>query len=334
MAKEPLTPVELAEIERLASQVKVGTSYALLGLDQRAATADVESAYRDFVRAWHPDRFFSRDAGSLMSVIDLNFVEVTRAYRSLRDPGKRSLYDRELRDRRVVVAQVGTPDREDRVGFEVKLERGPAGAARVTGGSAVVVPPPAPSRAAESLNRLRAQIVEQSNRAKGYSEAGLKDYNEGRFASAESVLYLAMQYDTANSTYGDLFKRAQTKARQARGQAFLALASQTETYGNPRDAITNYRKAVECDPEEGTSYFRLAELLRKVEEDPREALALLRKAVQKEPRNVDYRIALAGMYRTLNLGQNAVREAQAAHDLEPRNPKAVALLKELKAGGG
>lgn len=334
MAKEPLTPVELAEIERLEGQVKAGTYYALLGLDQRAATADVESAYRDFVRAWHPDRFFSRETGSMSSAIDLNFVEVTRAYRTLREPAKRSLYDGELRNKRVVVAPVGAPDRDDRAGFEMKVERKPGGAVRITGVSAPVVQPPAPSRAAEAMNRLRTQILDQTTRAKGYYEAGLEDFNQGRWASAESALYLAMRYDTVNATYGDLFKRAQTKARQARGQAFFALASQTETYGNQRDAIANYRKAVECEPEEGAAYFRLGQLLRQHDEDPREVLALLRKSVQKEPRNVDYRLALAEMYRTLKLGQNAMREVQAALEAEPRNPKALALFKQLKAVGG
>lgn len=353
MAKAPLNPVELAAIERVEKQTRTGTYYGMLGLDLRASKHDVESAYREYVRDWHPDRFFSRDAKDIMPIIDNNFVEVTRAYKTLRDDGKRAVYDADLREQGITVAEVGGVARDERVGFEVKTDRTPSGNSKVSALSEVrltpsVTPsvarsaaaaaappsPPAPqppSPTNVAVNKLRSQIAEQLARAKAYYEAGLEDFNAGRYSKAESGLYLAMRYDARNQTYADLFKQAQHKALQLRCVTLVSMGQQAEQYGNTRDALSNYRKAVECEPDEGMAYFRLAQLQRQQEEEPRECLALLRKAVQKEPKRAEFRIALGGLYQELNMGQNALREAQAAVELEPRNDKAKSLLKQLKA---
>ncbi len=356
MAKAPLNPVELAAIERVEKQTRTGTYYGLLGLDLRASKHDVESAYREYVRDWHPDRFFSRDAKDILPVIDNNFVEVTRAYKTLRDDSKRTIYDADLREQGITVAEVGGVARDERVGFEVKRERTPSGTSNVSAlsdvrfstrsvtplGAHTVAPaaPPAPppppvpqppSPTNVAVNKLRSQIAEQLARAKAYYDAGLEDFNAGRYSKAESGLYLAMRYDARNQTYADLFKQAQHKALQLRCVTLVSMGQQAEQYGNTRDALANYRKAVECEPDEGVAYFRLAQLQRQQEEEPRECLALLRKAVQKEPKRAEFRIALGELYNELKMGQNALREAQAAVELEPRNEKAKSLLKLLKA---
>ena len=105
MAKTPLTSVERSAIARLQREATSGTFYGLLLVDGRATSEEVEAAYRDYVRDWHPDRFFSRDAASHAEAIDDLFVQVTRAYKTLRDGKKRAVYDADLGSRGVVVAQ-------------------------------------------------------------------------------------------------------------------------------------------------------------------------------------------------------------------------------------
>jgi len=346
MSRTPLTPAEHEAIDRLSRLVREGSLYTLLGLDQRATRDDVETAYRTAVREWHPDRFFSRDAADRMEAIEDNFVEITRAYKTLRDNTKRGVHDAELCSRGVSVPESGVA-REERVGFEVQIERRPtaAGAARPTismaqplGAAAprAAEPQPAPPAPAQSLAaaaaaRRRGQLSEQLARAADYYKAGLEDFNAGRFSKAESSLYLAMRYDSRNATYSDLFKQTQIKAKQARAGTFVNLGIQAEQFGSAKDALTNYRKAVECEPEEGVAYFRLAKLVRSQEEDTREALNLLRKAAMKEPKNAEFRLALAELYVELKMEQNALREAQAAAEADPKNDRARALAKQLRA---
>jgi DnaJ domain/SprT-like family len=61
--------------------------YALLGVDPGATTAQIKSAYRKLAKHYHPDVNDSGDAAE-------KFREITEAYDTLTDPGRRRRYDR------------------------------------------------------------------------------------------------------------------------------------------------------------------------------------------------------------------------------------------------
>jgi tetratricopeptide (TPR) repeat protein len=94
--KRPLTPEEVRFIRDMSRASTSGTLYEVLGVHGESTAAEIENAFMELARRWHPDRFYSRDTADLASVIDENFATATRAYRTLRDSLKRSAYDREL----------------------------------------------------------------------------------------------------------------------------------------------------------------------------------------------------------------------------------------------
>ena len=61
--------------------------YVLLGVSREASEAEIKKAYRKLAMEYHPDRNGSPDA-------EARFKEITEAYEVLRDPQKRSAYDR------------------------------------------------------------------------------------------------------------------------------------------------------------------------------------------------------------------------------------------------
>src|SRR5579864_8674524 len=62
--------------------------YLLLGVDRRASPAEITSAYRRAARQTHPDSRPDEPSGAE------RFKAVTDAYETLRDPSRRSEYDR------------------------------------------------------------------------------------------------------------------------------------------------------------------------------------------------------------------------------------------------
>ncbi len=336
MQKTPLTADERLAIQRVEQLAQGGTYYAVLGLDRSCARDDVEQAYREYVREWHPDRFYSREAGELMAVVEENFVNITRAYKTLREPNKRAVYDSDLAQKGIEVEKVAPRAKEDAVpGFEVKIDRGSAGP-RIAATDGVPRPapaqPPQPPRPQppSAMSKIKAQIAEQLARAANYYNTGLDDFKAGRFAKAEGALYLATRYDPRNAAYADLFHQAQVKARQARGATYVLLAQQAEQYQNVKDAMANYRKAIECDPEGGVAFARLGYLVKTHDDDPREAINLLRRAVGTEPDNPDFRVMLAEMYAEQKMEANALRELHAALEINPRHAGAREAQKRIR----
>jgi molecular chaperone DnaJ len=65
----------------------VSDFYVLLGVSRECSEAELKKAYRKLAMEYHPDRNSSPDA-------EARFKEITEAYEVLRDPQKRSAYDR------------------------------------------------------------------------------------------------------------------------------------------------------------------------------------------------------------------------------------------------
>lgn len=342
--RRPLTSEEEGRIRALSRARTDGTLYDVLGLRSDAAVEEIEAAYYELARQWHPDRFYSRDTGDLGSAIEENFVAATRAFRTLRDPLKRQAYHRELGIQGRVVVTAPPPPKPEPVlnrslNKEVKAgETSPGGTPVYETGLSrprrVAAPPPPPPppkpKAPAAVDRIRQQVAEQLVRARQYYDSGKADFDAGRYAKAEGALYLAMKFDPRNTDYAALHEQAAARAREGKARAFIAEAEQEERYQRPKEAMAAYQKAIECDPPEGLAYYRVGMLLKVHEKDDRGALGFLRKAVQKEPNKLPYRMALAEMYETLGLSANAAREVAAVLAVDPKHEAAKAMAKRLR----
>ena len=94
--------------------------------------------------------------------------------------------------------------------------------------------------------------------------------------------------------------------------------------------MENYKKATECDPEEGVAHYRFGLLLKDFSGDARGALQQFRQAVLKEPQNVRYRVALAELYIGEGMTRNAIREYQKVLEIEPKHKDAKSALRKLR----
>lgn len=83
----------------VADPITSVTYYEVLGVERRATSEDVRSAYRVRSHMFHPDKYATYPEplrGQLMTEASKEFKKLTAAYDVLRDPARRAVYDRQL----------------------------------------------------------------------------------------------------------------------------------------------------------------------------------------------------------------------------------------------
>ena len=173
-------------------------------------------------------------------------------------------------------------------------------------------------------------MVEQLQKARKHYRDGKAAYDEGNMVKASSSLQLAVSYDPRNESYKKLFDEVKVLARKSMVQAHITAAENAESFQNPREALANYRKAIELGTENPAPFYRLAVLMQVYEDDPKGALNHLRDAVKLAPKNLDYRMALGKLYMELGHGLNAKREFQYILHVDKGHSEAKGMLKKLR----
>ncbi len=86
-------PDERAEaIRQAALRILPGSYFGALGVDIAATPDEIERAWQEAARAWHPDAFASHELGELEELLVQILDKVNAAYRVLSNPEKRRAY--------------------------------------------------------------------------------------------------------------------------------------------------------------------------------------------------------------------------------------------------
>ncbi len=341
MAAPDLTPEQQQDLDRLYAQAEAQDLYGLLGVHGDSDANEIQASYYALSRKWHPDRFFRKELGEYAERLEIVFVMITQAYKTLTDPMKRRQFDREDRARQEREAEAAraearrnptaegqptrTAPRRRRDGRESVRERLARNAEKRSASSKA-----AGRRIRQRMEaQVRGRLADQLRKARTFYETGKQDMEAGRVIKAAGAFELAVQYDPRNDEYREQLEIAKTQAKGARIVQLVLQGEQAESYQQVKQAIHSYRQAVELGPTDGKVYHRLGHLVRLDENDEREALALFRDAVKFSPNVVEYRMSLAELYQELGLKLNARREYQAVLELDKTHEGAKAGLKSL-----
>jgi len=335
MANEPLTDAERSSLDRLHQHAKEGNHFGMLGVSPDGDAATVQAAYYQLSREWHPDRHFRRELGPYKEKLEFVFVHITKAYKTLSDPDQRRRYER---DNKAIVAMAREDAKSPRV---TKSAEAPAPrkkrrrkltpeerAARERARERMARKKMDPRTRA--LHKLREQARGRNSRAKRYFDQGQADYQEGNIAKAVSSLHLACQFDETNKEYRALYELARSEASSSASVQFMQAGESAESFQNFKEAMHHYQRACDQNPADGLPYFRLANLVLRIEQDNRKALGLLRSAASKSPKNVEIRLKLADLYADLNMGLNARREYQTVLKIDKNNDRAKSGLRNVR----
>ncbi len=328
-----LSPEETTAIDALWTIAQNGDHYEILGITEDADRSDVQRAFYELSRKWHPDRYFRQELGIYQERIELLFVAITEAYRTLSNDAARFTYDMELekkpakarRRARLARAQAPTADTPDGT---PAADPTPTRRARP---SATRRSDARRKRAIEAAkSQMRDEIRGRRRRAAKLFQEGQAAIEAGNIIKAASALGMACTYDPKNAEYAKLAATAKKQARLIQSKQLIGVAETSESYGNWREALSSWQKAIEFGTLEPRAHYRAGVLTKRVEEDNRGALTALREAVRLAPDVAEYRLTLGELYQELGLGLNARRQAEAVLKVDKTNTKAKELLKDTK----
>jgi curved DNA-binding protein CbpA len=342
MGNNTLTDDERDALKRLHGYAQEGNHYRLLNVPPDADTDAVRAAYYQVSREWHPDRHYRRDLGDLGGSIEFIFSRITKAYKILGDPEARRQYNR---DNKAVVAAA----KADHDAAQKKARRAKAAAASGNMDEKPkrrkkLTPEERAARLrarkrmerrsndprAQALKDLRKKMKGQASRAQRYYDQGKADYDADNVSKAVASLHLACQFDKNNHEFRALYELAKSEVATTMAVQFVQAGESAESFQNFKEALYNYQRACEQNPKDGLPYFRLAQLVLRLEQDSRKALDLLRSAASKSPRDVNIRLALADLYVEIGMGLNARREYETVLEMDKGNSRAKTGLRSVR----
>jgi curved DNA-binding protein CbpA len=86
-------------LEAIAARMDQFTYYDLLQVQRDAQPKDIQKAYRDCTRNYHPDRFFQSGDPSLPEIAKKVYKRMVEAYMTLKNHSKRKEYDELLKEK-------------------------------------------------------------------------------------------------------------------------------------------------------------------------------------------------------------------------------------------
>jgi curved DNA-binding protein CbpA len=331
MAANPLSEAEISELTRLYTFAKARDYYRLLGLHPDAEQAEIQAAFYQLSRDWHPDCYFRRALGENATKLESLFVHITKAYKVLGDKNTRRRYHRDNKEI-IAIARAVPPPKATESSSDPPPERPrkkrPRTAAEKAARARIAQKRADPR--ARALQQLRAQVKGRSTRARRYFKQGQEDYQAGNVAKAVSSLHLAVQFEPKNVEYRALYELARSETSTSMAVQFVQAGESAENFQNFKEAMHNYQRAIEQDPDDGLPFYRLAALMLRVGQDKRGALTHLRSAAGKSPRNIEIRLALADLYADLGMGLNARREYQTVLAMDKTNTRAKSGMRNVR----
>ncbi len=335
MSSNSLTEQELADLDRLHKHASDGNHYALLGLNPDAKTSDIQAAYYQLSRDWHPDRHFRRNIGDTAQKLEFVFVQITKAYKTLSNDDARRKYHR---DNKAIITLAREQSRQQKTSTKTAASTESDPERRKRSRKRTAAEKAARQRMSQrradprtrALKKLRDQVKGRSTRARRYFQQGQEDYDAGNISKAVSSLHLAVQFDPQNSDYRALYELARSEASTNLSVQYIQAGESAESFQNYREAMHNYQRACEQNPDDGLPFYRLAMLILKIEQDKRKALTQLRTAANKSPKNIEIRLSLAELYADLGMNLNAKREYQTVLEVDKNNARARSGMRNVR----
>lgn len=174
-----LDVTELAELDRLASQMKQMDYFEILRVPRTASPAEIKAAFYRWSRTYHPDRFYHLPEGKLKEQVQQVFKRITESYYFLRDDTNRTKY----------LADVTGPERAQKLRFTDVSE----------------------VEAKAAKKKEHQEQIGTHPKGRQFFQTGMGDFESGRWSAAARNFKMALTYEPQNPRYKEKLAESQQK---------------------------------------------------------------------------------------------------------------------------
>lgn len=284
--------------------------YAILGISEGADLGRIKAAYFEKTKMFHPDSYYARSVSpdDRHLLVDI-YKKVQQAYETLKTSAPRGAVLAGMQPHTLEKAR----DRE-----------GTASAAE-----AVPQQPPTADYGT-ARNRIDDRIKENVKKAEAYYKLGEEAFFKNDYSGAFLNFKLASSYNPYKKEYINKMGDAEQRMKRDRYEDLLKKADISREFNKPDDAIGFLKTALELGGELKLVYYRLALVMYDFNQSLKEAAKYCQQAIVLDPKNSDYHLLLARIYKRAGLLKSSVSEYEQIMALGVKTDDIKAEIRLLK----
>jgi curved DNA-binding protein CbpA len=205
-------------------------------------------------------------------------------------------------------------------------------------GSATRMMPPNGPSVAEAMEALRRRYEERVRGAKAaqarkYMATGDAAVAKGDAVSAANAFRIAQSLSPDDPDLQRKARDTQDEADSVLSEMYARQGAYEEKTARWAEAARSWSRVCKARPNDASAHERAANALVKAGGELHDAGRLAERACILDPKNANYRVALANVYLAAGLALNARRELETAAQLAPQDGTIQAMIKRLGSKG-
>ncbi len=275
--------------------------YSMLGVSESATMKQIKEAYFEKTKMFHPDSYYARS----VPAEDKHFLEdiykkVQQAYETLKNK----------------VPQKTIGAKPEPLSTQSKLD---------------ILKAEKPADETSTKHVITAQIKDRVKKASTYYNLGIKAFMDNDYSNAYINLKLAISYNPYEKEYINKMQEAEKHMKANRYEDLLKKADISIELNKPEDALNYLKTAIDLTNEKESIYYKLASILYDFNQSVKEAKNYCQKALELDPKNPDYHLLLAKIYKKARLFKSSLFEYEQTIALGVKADDIKAEIKQLRS---
>lgn len=304
-AEEPKPKQQEQSIRELYLIYENADPYTILGVPENASEDQIKEAYFEKTKMFHPDSYYARS----VSAADKHFLtdvykKVQQSYETLKTNV------REQKTGPAAAGQTAPPPPKQEI--RAPLTGRPAGHE-------------------QPHDVLTDQIREQVRKAANYYKMGMAAFMKNDYSGAYLNFKIANSHNPYEKEYSNKMKETEKLMKVDRYQDLLKKADISIELNKASDAIEFLQSALELAGEKKFVYYKLASVMYDFNQSMKEAGQYCQQAISLEPKNAEYHLLMAKIYRKAGLMKSSLFEYEQTMSLGMKTDDIKTEVKQLKS---